>query len=98
MEPVWAPDGKELYYRDVSGDKMMAVSFITEPELRVGRPRLLFEGKYRGSWPWGRNYDISPDGKRFIMITDEEQQSKPTQIKVVLNWSEELKRLVPTQK
>jgi serine/threonine-protein kinase len=98
MEPVWAPDGKELYYRDVSGDKVMAVSFITEPDLRVGKPRLLFEGRYRGGWPWGRNYDIAPDGKRFIMITDEEQQLKPTQINVVLNWFEELKRLVPPGK
>ncbi len=98
MEPVWAPDGKELYYRDVSGYKMMAVSFITEPDLRIGKPRLLFEGKYKGSWPWGRNYDIAPDGKRFIMITDEEEKQMPTQINVVLNWFEELKRLVPTGK
>ena len=98
MEPVWAPDGKELYYREVSGDKMMAVSFIAEPELRVGKPRLLFEGKYKGGWPWGRNYDIAPDGKRFIMITEEEEKQMPSQINVVLNWSEELKRLVPTGK
>jgi len=97
MEPVWAPDGKELYYRDVSGDKMMAVSFITEPDLRVGKPRLLFEGRYKGGWPWGRNYDIAPDAKRFIMITEEEQKEKPTQVNMILNWSEELKRTVPTK-
>ena len=95
MEPAWAPDGKELYYRDVSGNKMMAVSFITEPGLRVGKPRLLFEGRYKGGWPWGRNYDIAPDDKRFIMITVEEQKEKPTQINMILNWSEELKRIVP---
>jgi hypothetical protein len=93
MEPVWGPDGKVLYYRDNSGDRMMEVSFITEPEVQMGRPRLLFEGRYKGGWPWGRNYDIAPDGKRFIMITDEELEEKPTQIRVVLNWSEELKRI-----
>ncbi|UCE41095.1 MAG: protein kinase [Candidatus Aminicenantes bacterium] len=98
MEPVWSPDGKVLYYRDVSGNKMMAVSFITEPELRVGKPQLLFEGKYYGGAPWGRNYDISPDGTRFIMITDESQSEKPTQINVILNWSEELKRLDLSEK
>jgi serine/threonine protein kinase/Tol biopolymer transport system component len=98
MEPVWAPDGKKLYYRDESGDKMMAVSFITEPELRVGKPKLLFEGRYKGGWPWGRNYDIAPDGTRFIMITDEDPKLKPMQINVVLNWTEELKRLDLSEK
>jgi serine/threonine-protein kinase len=93
MEPVWSPDGKVLYYRDVSGNKMMSVSFITEPELHVGKPKVLFEGKYFGGAPWGRNYDIAPDGTRFIMITDEGQIVKSTQINVILNWSEELKRL-----
>ena len=42
----------------------------------------------------GRNYDISRDGRRFLMIKDEEQSSTG-QINVVLNWHEELKRLVP---
>jgi dipeptidyl aminopeptidase/acylaminoacyl peptidase len=97
MEPVWSPDGKVLYYRDISGNKMMAVSFITEPTLRVGKPQLLFEGKYYGGMPWGRNYDISPDGTRFIVITDESQSEKPTQINVVLNWAEELKLLAPSE-
>jgi serine/threonine protein kinase len=93
-EPVWSPDGKVLYYRNAGGNKMMAVSFITEPDLRVGQPRLLFEGKYYPGYPWGRNYDIAPDGKRFIMITDESQSERPTQINIVLNWAEELKQLV----
>ncbi len=54
---------------------------------------VLFEGKFYGGSPWGRNYDISPDGKRFIMITAEEQQKQATQIDIVLNWAEELRRL-----
>ncbi len=41
-------------------------------------------------------YDISPDGKRFLMIKASEQEVTVTQINVVLNWFEELKRLVPT--
>ncbi len=98
MEPVWSPDGKVLYYRDTSGSKMMAVSFITEPELRVGSPKLLFEGKYFGGSLWGRNYDIAPDGTRFLMITDEGQIEKSTQINIILNWSEELKRLDLSEK
>ena len=43
------------------------------------------------------NYDVSPDGQRFLMLKPVEQKEAPlTQINVVLNWTEELKRLVPT--
>ena len=40
------------------------------------------------------NYDVSSDG-RFLMVEPEENEG-PTQLYVVLNWFEELKRLVPT--
>jgi hypothetical protein len=44
------------------------------------------------------NYDVSPDGQRFLMLKPvETQTSTPTQINVVLNWFEELKRRVPTR-
>ncbi len=98
VEPLWSPDGTVLYYRDVSGNKMMAVSFISEPELHVGKPRLLFEGKYFRGPPWGRNYDISPDGTRFLMVTDEGERVETTRLNVVLNWAEELKRFEASEK
>jgi hypothetical protein len=41
------------------------------------------------------NYDVSADGQEFVMIRNEDS-SAPPQIHVVLNWFEELKRLVPT--
>ena len=94
-EPVWSLDGRELFYR--SGRNMMAVSVETEPTVRTGRPQLLFNGDYRGgsSTPAGyQYYDISPDGKRFLML--KELTPGQTQINVIQNWSEELKRLVPT--
>ena len=92
-EPIWSPGGKELFYR--TGDKMMVVSIETEPTFRSGRPEVLFEGSYRVTQnPAGlQYYDISPDGQRFLMIKRAED---PAQINVVLNWFEELKRLVPT--
>jgi len=97
-EPVWDPSEKELYYRDDTGDKVFKVSILTEPTVQIGSPELLFEGRYLGSSSfWGRVYDISPQGDFFILI--EEQETQPaTQINVVLNWFEELKRLVPTRK
>jgi Tol biopolymer transport system component len=87
--PVWNPNGKEIFYRD--GDKMMVVDVETEGELVLGKPRHLFEV------PSLRlNYDVTLDGRRFVMI--EHLQSRPVSDQLVLiqNWAEELKRLVPT--
>jgi Tol biopolymer transport system component len=97
-EPLWSPDGREIYYRRNWGDQVMAVSFVAESTApRVGKPRLLFEGRYEEGLSYGRRYDLAPDGKRFLMIRESEPPPPPTQYNVVLNWFEELKRLVPTE-
>jgi hypothetical protein len=93
-EPAWASDGRELFYRN--GDKMMVVDVRTHPEFTAAKPKLLFEGKYLTD-RIGTNYDIAPDGRRFLMIQSD-QETAPTQLRIVLNWSEELKRLLPTGK
>ena len=71
---------------------MMAVSIRTEPTFEAGKPRLLFEGAY-AELNFSSNYDVGSEG-RFLMVKEEEQGTG--QINVVLNWFEELKRLVPT--
>ena len=94
-QPVWSPDGRELFYR--SGDRTMVVSIRTQGQtLAAGTPKVLFEGQYvsHSQPPGFQYYDISPDGKRFLML--KEVTPEATQINVVLNWFEELKRLVPT--
>ena len=94
-EPAWARDGRELFYRN--GNQMMAVDITTEPTFSAGTPRLLFEETYRMGDLFRTDYDVTPDGQRFVMVqTSEQQQESSTQINVVLNWFEELKRLVPT--
>ena len=85
--PVWSPDGRELYYFNRG---MMAVEIETEPTVTAGPPRVLFQGSYLVGG--GRHYDLAPDGERFLMI----RASSSEQINVVLNWFEELERLVPT--
>ena len=75
---------------------MMAVEIATQPTFRAGQPRLLFQGQYRG-FPSETNYDVTSDGQRFLMIKDSAQATSVTQINVVLNWFEELKRRVPTK-
>jgi Tol biopolymer transport system component len=94
-EPAWNPNGRELFYR--SGDRMMAVDIATQPGFAAGKPRMLFEGPYEPAPITNPNYDVSPDGQRFLMLKPvEREQAVPTQINVVLNWFEELKRRVPT--
>jgi eukaryotic-like serine/threonine-protein kinase len=94
MEPAWNPNGRELFYR--SGRKMMAVEIATQPGFTAGKPRVLFEGDYVPTPLQFPNYDVSQDGQRFLMLKPSEQEAAaPTQINVVLNWFEELKRRVP---
>ena len=94
VAPVWARDGRELFYRN--GDKMMSVTVEAGSEFRAGKPEVVFEERFEAGVSWYRpNYDISPDGQRFVMIKAGEE-APLTQINVVLNWFEELKRLAPT--
>jgi hypothetical protein len=94
---VWNPNGRELFYR--SGDKIMAVGVMTQPTFSAGKPKMLFEGPFEPAPTTFPNYDVSPDGQRFLMLEPSEQgQAAATQINVVLNWFEELKQKVPTGK
>lgn len=94
MEPAWNPNGRELFYR--IGNRMMAVPVTTQPAFSAGRPSMLFEGEYLASpFPQtGVTYDVTPDGQRFLMVKDA-QTTSAAQINVVVNWFEELRRLVP---
>ena len=74
VSTLWAPDGRELFYR--SGDRMMVVRVETEPTFKAGSPELLFTGSY--SVAAGRNYDIDPDGQRFLMLKEVEEQASRT--------------------
>jgi eukaryotic-like serine/threonine-protein kinase len=97
-EPVWNRSGRELFYR--SGNKMMALETTTHPGFSAGKPRMLFEGQYLPNVFPGMSpaYDVSADGQRFLMVKETEQATAGTQqINVVLNWHEELKRLVPAR-
>ena len=94
-EPVWSRDGRELFYR--TGNQMMVVPVDLGSD-NVGRPNVLFEGTYQSdTLSTGRaNYDVSLDGQQFLMVTAG-TRATPLQINVVLNWHEELKRLVPVE-
>ncbi len=82
---------------------MIVVTIEKGPPLRPGKERVLFEGDYTGTGATSRNYDILPDGKRFLMTrgvttVGEQETPLPTRLNVVVNWFEELKQFVPTGK
>jgi len=99
-EPVWNRDRnkREIFYRD--GQSIVAAR-ITEQGSLEGKAETLFRDSYLpgpNSGSYSRpNYDVFPDGS-FLMLKPVEQEQRLTQINVVLNWSEELKRALPTKK
>jgi Tol biopolymer transport system component len=88
--PLWSHDNRELFYR--AGDSIVAVDVQTEPTFKAGKPKILFQGVYLA-------WDLSPDGKRFLMIKEAGTPSSsagiPRKINIVLNGFEELKQRVP---
>jgi predicted transcriptional regulator len=65
---------------------MMAVDVVTTQGLKLGKPRRVFERAFKRSpavWP---NYDVTPDGQRFLMITTN-RQTAAASFNVVLNWT-----------
>jgi len=102
--PVWRADGQELFYARPNRDgqprnagefdvALMAVTVAGGQTLSLGKPRQLFAGRYSMNNP-DRGFDVSPDGRRFLLL--QARQRTPdviTEMIVVQNWTEELKRL-----
>ena len=90
---MWGRDGRELFYQ--ASEDAMVVAVETGDTFRRGAPQRLFslEPYYLGL---NSNWDVSPDGQRFLMIKRVEATDETSPIIVVLNWVEELRRLVPT--
>jgi hypothetical protein len=84
----------------------MVAEVTTSPTFKVSAPRILWEGHYSHGMssscgppgPTSSNYDVTPDGKRFLMIRDRDQDANPNVIQVVLHWANELARIVPAKK
>ncbi|MDA2923935.1 serine/threonine-protein kinase [Acidobacteria bacterium AH-259-L09] len=91
-QAVWRKDGKELFYLQLDG-KLMAVDVKAGTTLETGIPKVLFQTGVRVD-PVFDQYCVRRDGQRFLLIEPAEGTAVP--INIVLNWFEELKRLVPT--
>jgi hypothetical protein len=95
--PLWARNGKQLFYQ--WQDQVWVVDVLTDGGFATSKPRLLFEKPGYGLTSPLRSYDLSRDGQRFLMVKLEQRKPTPvTEMILVLNWFEELKRLMPTGK
>jgi serine/threonine protein kinase len=90
VAPAWCRTCGELYYQSDAG--MMAVTVPAEAAAAFGEPRLLFSGDYsrRSREDGHRDYDVTSDGKRFVMLRQREILSKAATLEVVINWVERL--------
>ena len=96
IQPLWRRDGREIVYR--SGDAMYSVAVEADREFVASKPVLLFHGSYRRGAPTGPDYDVAPDGSRFLMVRMGDNELTPRRVNVVVNWVEELERLVSTHR
>jgi serine/threonine-protein kinase len=98
--PLWSQDGRELFYY-VSPGTIMAVPVTPGADLTLGRPAVVVKGTNAEPGYAGRHYDVSPDGKRFLLMKDvetsETTKPPPTEIRLIRNWVTELERLVPAK-
>jgi len=87
----WAAQGNQLFYRGLNSELMVVTMTAQGSSLRSGTPRVLFLAP---DVP-GPRFGVAPDGQHFAILA-ENPDSPAREIHVILNWFEELKRLVPT--
>ena len=92
-EPIWSPDGRELFYRN--GDTMMVVTVEREPSFHTTRAEEMFSASYV-TGNVSITYDVAPDGQHFAMIDRGTAGDLVGDLYVVTDWSTELEKLVPT--
>ena len=99
--PLWSHDGKELFYVSPMG-ALMRIGVEPRRSWSATTPIGVIKDGYFTipAGNQGRTYDVSADGRRFLMIKDSgsaDPAAAPSSLIVVQNWSQELKRLVPTK-
>jgi Tol biopolymer transport system component len=84
--PVWSRDGRELFY--VAADhKLMTAPVIAGARFQTGAPKALFETRMTAA----RLFDVSPDGRRFLLVNPVEEGAAPP-MTVVVNWDAGIRR------
>jgi Tol biopolymer transport system component len=90
VEPVWARDGRELFYR--TDRELLSVAVERAPAFRASQPRVLFEGSFESGTIDRANYDAATSG--FLMVQPAEEQSGDHNLHLLLNWVETIPALM----
>jgi hypothetical protein len=87
-QPIWSRDGRRLYYRGAS-DTLMVADVRLTPAFEVIARRMLFKtaGTGTGTGLGPGSYDVSPDGKRFLMT----EPATLGELTVIHNWASQVR-------
>ena len=88
-QPRWNRNGREMFFRN--GNKLMAVDVEIGAAFRAGTPKMLFEEV-------SSDYDVHPDGKRFPMLKPSRNTADGSELHIIVNWFDDLRRRVPPGK
>jgi dipeptidyl aminopeptidase/acylaminoacyl peptidase len=91
-EPRWAADGRALYY--VQADSLMRVPVEPGPTFSPGKPQALFGGLLPPVTDSGQTYAVAPKGERFLVLRPARENAGPPEVRVVLNWFDELRAVM----
>jgi Tol biopolymer transport system component len=86
--PVWRRDCKEIYFIGLDAHVIAVDVSSHEGKFEVGNSQALFE--VRNVFALGSPFDVSPDGKHFLVLTQPEESISPMML--VLNWTAELNK------
>ncbi len=94
--PAWGPDGREVFFQPgAESGGLWRVGLGSGPVPAPGEPSALFDGPFARGGAYGRAYDVSPDGRRFLMTRRPDFGPVRGQLSVVLNWTRELRERLP---
>jgi serine/threonine-protein kinase len=94
MFPVWSRSGRELFF--LSGKRLMSVAVTSQPAFTASTPQKVAELPFiLARRLQNFVYDVMPDGQRFVLSRGTGAESETRELRLVLDWAAELKRLNP---
>jgi len=95
--PTWSRSRKELFYKAADGTLMVSAYAAEGDSFRAENPRQWSSGRVQRRGQISRTFDVHPDGQRFAVLkaADEQAEDKRDHVVLVLNFFDELRRLVP---
>jgi Tol biopolymer transport system component len=93
--PFWSSDGTELFFEDLQ-ERLVSFDVEVDDSFHSSSPIVILDAKTLGATGFGDRFHVTPDGQRFAFIQKGVDEGEVTQVNLVLNWSEELERRVPS--